>query len=220
LLKALILYAKYELHPDNRNLPGILDFLQEFDPEQGEDDDESELDKQFLILNRKHPARRAYELGYKKAKGDMQGSIIMSLLTTIADFVDEEVAEFTKCSDFHLRDIGRKKIALYVIIPAMDNSWEGLVNILFSQLFNELYDLAAENHAKLPVSVSFFLDEFVNLGKFPNYEEFLATCRGYGIGVSTIIQSITQLQDKYNDKKAESILANCAVKICLNASNL
>ncbi|MBC1287320.1 type IV secretory system conjugative DNA transfer family protein [Listeria booriae] len=220
LLKALILYAKYELHPDNRNLPGILDFLQEFDPEQGEDDDESELDKQFLILNRKHPARRAYELGYKKAKGDMQGSIIMSLLTTIADFVDEEVAEFTKCSDFHLRDIGRKKIALYVIIPAMDNSWEGLVNILFSQLFNELYDLAAENHAKLPVSVSFFLDEFVNLGKFPNYEEFLATCRGYGIGVSTIIQSITQLQDKYNDKKAESILGNCAVKICLNASNL
>lgn len=218
LLKALILFVKYELPPERRNMEGILDFLQEFDPESDEDG-ESGLDEEFLKLERKHPARRAYELGYKKAKGDMQGSIIMSLLTTISDFVDDEVAEFTRFSDFNLRDIGRKKMVLYVIIPVMDQSWEGLINIFFSQLFNELYDFASENHSKLPKSVNFILDEFVNLGKFPGYEEFLATCRGYGIGVATIIQTLTQLQDKYGDKKAESILGNCAVKTCLNAAN-
>ena len=71
----------------------------------------------------------------------------------------------------------------------------------------------------MPVPVNFILDEFVNLGKFTNYEEFLATCRGYGIGVSTIIQTLTQLQDKYNKEKAESILGNCSIQICMNAAN-
>src|SRR5699024_12016287 len=87
---------------------------------------------------------------------------------------------------------------LYVIIPVMDKSWEGLTNIFFSQLFDQLYDSASNNHAKLKNPVNFILDEFVNLGKFTNYEEFLATCRGYGIGVATIIQSLTQLHDRYN----------------------
>src|SRR5699024_579999 len=121
--------------------------------------------------------------------------------------------------DFNLQDVGKKKTMLYVIIPVMDTSWEGLTNIFFSQLFDQLYELASNHHSKLPVPVNFILDEFVNLGKFNNYEEFLATCRGYGIGVATILQSLTQLQDKYNREKAESILGNCSVQICMNASN-
>ncbi|MFT8413369.1 MAG: type IV secretory system conjugative DNA transfer family protein, partial [Oenococcus oeni] len=93
------------------------------------------------------------------------------------------------------------------------------INLFFSQLFDELYKLAANHHAKLPQQVDFILDEFVNLGKFPKYEEFLATCRGYGIGVTTICQTLTQLQALYGKDKAESILGNHAVKICLNAAN-
>lgn len=219
LLKALILYSRYEFEPKDRTMTGILDFLQEFDPANNEKGD-SELDKQFMQLDRRHPARRSYELGFKKSQGEMQGSIIMSLLTTISDFVDEEVSQFTSFSDFHLQDIGRKKIALYVIIPVMDNSWESLINIFFSQLFNELYKLGAKHGAKLPINVDFWLDEFVNLGKFPTFEEFLATCRGYGIGVGIILQSLTQLYDKYKREKAESILGNCSVKICLNSANM
>lgn len=218
LLKALILYVVNELEPAKRNMRGLLEFFQSFSIEQDEDGI-SELDEKFLSLSFDHPARKAYELGFKKAKGDMQGSIVMSLLSTVSDYVDSEVAEFTSFSDFHLTDIGNKKIALYVIIPVMDHSWEGLINLFFSQLFNELYAFAAMNHSKLPQPITFILDEFVNLGKFEGYEEFLATCRGYGIGVSTIIQTLTQLQDKYGEKKAESILGNCAVKICLNAAN-
>ncbi|MGT2907204.1 VirD4-like conjugal transfer protein, CD1115 family [Streptococcus dentiloxodontae] len=218
LLRALILYAIYELPPVDRNFRGITDFLQNYDVEE-EEDGSSQLDKAFMSLDRRHPARRAYELGFKKSTGRMRNSIIMSLLTTIADFVDDEVANFTSFSDFHLQDIGRKKIALYIIIPVMDNAFEGLVNLFITQLFSQLYLLGAENGSKLPRQVDFIFDEFVNLGKFPNFEEFLATCRGYGIGVTTICQTITQLQDKYSKEKAESILGNHNVKICLTASN-
>ncbi len=219
LLKALILYVKYEEHPSKRNLGGILDFLQEFDTEKDEDTNESSLDRQFNVLDKRHPARRSYELGFKKSKGEMQGSIIVSLLTTLSTYVDEEVDHFTAFSDFHFQDIGKKKTVLYVIIPTMDNSWEGLTNLLFTQMFDELYKLASKHYAKLPVNVNFMLDEFVNLGKFPLFEEFLSTCRGYGIGVTTIIQSIPQLIDKYNENKAEAIIGSCATKILLNAPN-
>ena len=218
LLSALIILAKMEFHPENRNMNGIIEFLQTHQ-EADSDDEESELDNAFMMLDIRHPARKLYELGYKKSRGDMRGSIIVSLLTTISDYMNDTVANFTSFSDFHLQDIGRKKTMLYVIIPVMDTSWEGLTNIFFSQLFDQLYELASNHHSKLPVPVDFILDEFVNLGKFTNYEEFLATCRGYGIGVSTIIQTLTQLQDKYNREKAESILGNCSVKICMNAAN-
>src|SRR5699024_5060347 len=148
------------------------------------------------------------ELDYAKSRGDMKGSIIVSLLTTISAYINQTVADFTSFSDFHLESIGQKKIALYVIIPVMDTSWEGLTNIFFSQLFDQLYKLGSRHHTKLPNQVSFILDEFVNLGKFTNYQEFLGTCRGYGIGVTTVLQTLTQLQNKYNKEEAESILGN------------
>ena len=218
LLKALILYVLHESMPEDRNLRGVTYFLQAFNPEKNKEG-KSELDQQFERLDIGHPARRAYDLGFKKATGELQSSIIVSLLTTISDFVDEEVGHFTGFSDFDLKDIGRRKIILYIIIPPMNNAFESLTNLFISQLFQQLYNLGAENNARLPNSVDFILDEFVNLGKFPNYEEFLATCRGYGIGVTTVCQSLTQLQDKYGRDKAESILGNNAIKMCLNAAN-
>ncbi|KIL45167.1 VirD4-like conjugal transfer protein, CD1115 family [Jeotgalibacillus soli] len=218
LLKALILYSVYEMPPEQRNMSGVLDFLQEFDPEVDEDGD-SALDNQFMKLDRLHPARRAYELGFKKSQEKTRASIIISLLTTIGDFVDEEVARFSSFSDFYLGEVGMRKICLYVIIPVMDSTWEGLINLFFNQMFRELYRIGSKHHAKLPQPVVFILDEFPNLGKFDDYEKFLATCRGYGIGVSTILQNITQLQAIYGREKAESILGNCAIKICLGNVN-
>ena len=219
LLKALILFVMNHRHPDQRNLAGVTQVLQENDVEAEEKDTNSPLDDLFLRLPMDDPARRAYELGFKKAKGEMKASIIESLLATISKFVDSEVAEFTSFSDFDLKEIGRNKTVLYVIVPVMDNTYESFINLFFSQLFDELYKLASDNHAHLPREVDFILDEFVNLGKFPKYEEFLATCRGYGIGVTTICQTLTQLQALYGREKAESILGNHAVKICLNAAN-
>ena len=218
LLKSLILYAKTEFHPSMRNMEGILDFLQEFDPEANEGG-ESELDQKFMSLDRRHPARRSYELGFKKSQEKTRASIILSLLTTIGDYIDDEVASFTSNNDFFFEDIGTRKVALYVLIPTMDDTWEGLINLFFSQLFQELYILGDKNGAKLPVPTVFLLDEFPNLGKFENYETFLATCRGYRIACCTILQNNTQLMDKYGKDKAESILGNCAIKICLGNVN-
>jgi len=140
-------------------------------------------------------------------------------LALIASYVDTYTTIAASQEMTTKRHIGQKKMMLYVIIPLMDQSWQSLVNLFFSQLFNELYELAAHHHARLPRNVNFILDEFVNLGKFDNYEEFLATWRVYGIRVATIIQTISQLQDRYGEKKAESILGNCGVKLCLNAAN-
>lgn len=218
LLKALILYAKTEFHPNKRNMEGILDFLQEFDPEANEDGD-SELDMKFMALHKRHPARRSYELGFKKSQEKTRASIIISLLTTIGDYVDDEVADFTSNNDFFFEDIGTKKVALYVLIPTMDTTWEGLINLFFTQMFQELYLLGDKNRAKLPVPLVLLLDEFPNLGKFENYETFLATCRGYRIACCTILQNFTQLMDKYGKDKAESILGNCAINICLGNVN-
>ena len=219
LLKALILFVMNHRSPEQRNLAGVTQVLQENDVEAEEKGADSPLDTLFLDLTMSDPARRAYELGFKKAKGEMKASIIESLLATISKFVDKEVADFTSFSDFDLKEIGNAKVVLYVIIPVMDNTYESFINLFFSQLFDELYKLASDNGAKLPNPVDFILDEFVNLGKFPKYEEFLATCRGYGIGVTTICQTLTQLQALYGKDKAESILGNHAVKICLNAAN-
>ena len=90
LLRAIILYVINELPPKDRNFNGIIDFLQAYDTEKS-DDDISQLDEVFLALPLRHPARRAYELGFKKSQGEMQGSIISSLLGTIASYIDDEV---------------------------------------------------------------------------------------------------------------------------------
>ncbi|MCY8497760.1 type IV secretory system conjugative DNA transfer family protein [Bacillus atrophaeus] len=219
LLKSLILYAKYEFPPEKRNMSGILDFLQDYEAYAMEDEDVSELDQQFLNLEPRHPARRSYQLGFMKSEDKVRASILISLMATIDDFIDEEVSEFTSFSDFYLGDIGKRKIALYVIIPVMDDTWEGLINLFFVQMFDELYKVGAENGAKLPQPVNFILDEFPNLGKFTFYEKFLATCRGYGIAVATVLQNLTQLQATYGKERAESILGNHTVKICLGGVN-
>ena len=172
-----------------------------------------------MKLEKTHPARRAYELGFKKSVEKTRSSIIISLLTTIGDYVDDEVAKFTESSDFDLGEIGIRKIALYVIIPVMDSTWEGLINLFFNQTFQELYAVGAKNNTKLPQPVIFYLDEFPNLGRFDDYEKFLATCRGYGIACCTVLQNISQLQDKYGKEQAESILGNCGVKLCLGNVN-
>lgn len=219
LLKALILYSIYEMPPEKQNITGILDFFQENSCEIDEDTGTSSLDDKFLELDMMHPARRAYELGFMKSRAEARDSIVISLVTTIGDFVDKEVSNFMDKSSFNLKDIGVKKMIVYVIIPVMDPAWSGIINLLFSQMFSELYAEGDKHNERLLQDVIFLLDEFPSLGKFEDYEIFLATCRGYGIACCTILQNLSQLQDKYGKEKAESILGNCAVKICLGNVN-
>lgn len=218
LLKALILLATYEFPVEKRNISGVLDFLQDHNPEADETGI-AELDMEFLNLDRKHPARRAYELGFAKSKAEARASIIISLLTTLGDFVDAEVESFTSNSDFMLSELGERKIIVYVLIDVIDKTWEGLINLFFSQCFQELYVLGNKNHAKLPNPLIILLDELPSLGRFENLEEFLATCRGYGIACCPIVQHLTQLYDKYGKDRAESIIGDCCIKLCMGGVN-
>lgn len=218
LLKALILYCKYHMEDKEQNICGILNFLQKHRA-ASDDDEKSDLDIQFLKLNRDDPARRAYELGFAVTESVTRSNIIISLLSTIGDFVSKSVSDFTSENTFDLNIIGQKKSIIYVLLPTIDSTWESLINLIFNQMFRELYLLGDTNEARLKYPVVLILDEFPNLGRFKNYEEFLATCRGYGISCCTICQSISQIEDRYGKSKAESILGNCAVKICLGNVN-
>nr|SCV75062.1 tau-gamma [Bacillus subtilis] len=214
LLNTLIKYVYFEYEPSARTIEGILDFLEEFDPRYNEEG-VSELDEQFERLPDGHEAKRSYYLGFRQAQSEARPNIVISLLTTLQDFVDKEVSEFTSTNDFFFEELGTSKICLYVLISPLDRTWDGLVNLFFQQMFTELYFLGDKHNAKLPVPLVMLLDEFVNLGYFPTYENFLATCRGYRISVSTILQSLPQGFELYGDKKFKAIIGNHAIKICL-----
>lgn len=219
LLRSLILYAIHEFEPKHRNLAGILDFLREFNDTYSEEEEGTALDRMFEALDFHHPARMSYELGYKQSVSRTRSGIMLSMLTTVGDYVSSYVQYVTNQSDFSLSSLGREKVALYLIIDADDDTWEGLVNLFIRQLFKELKRVGEENQAKLYTPVQFILDEFANLGQIPNFSKFLSTCRGYGIAVMPIIQNISQLQKNYGDKEAESIDGNCSTKIVLKASD-
>lgn len=214
LLNSLMLFLFYEYDPQNRNIESILDFLEQYDPRVNEDG-VSELDEQFLSLPHEHEARRSYLLGFMKSEESARANIIISLLTTLMNFLDRAVTDFTSENDFYFEELGTKKVILYVLISPLDRTWDGLISLFFAQMFEELFYLGDKNNAKLPVPLVILFDEFVNLGFFATYENFLATCRGYRISVSTVIQSIPQLNFLYTPQKAQAIIGNHAIRICL-----
>lgn len=214
LLNSLIQYVYYEFEPSARTIESILDFLEAYDPRHNEEGI-SELDQQFEQLPEGHIAKRSYRLGFQKAESEVRSNILISLLTTLTDYLDADVARMTSRNDFLFEELGKEKIALYVLISPLDRTWDGLVNLFFQQMFNELFRFGDLHHAKLPNPLVMLLDEFVNLGYFPTYENFLATCRGYRISVSTILQSIPQLVKLYGKETAEAIIGNHATRICL-----
>ncbi|MEK4822913.1 VirD4-like conjugal transfer protein, CD1115 family [Priestia sp. FSL R5-0680] len=211
LLKTLLLYVKYEC-PTEANLATVKRILTTHGstPE--------EMDDFFKRLEPDHPAFSAYQI-VRMANDKVRDSIFVSLAITLSKFDATDVRKFTETSDFQLDDIGRKKMIVYVILPVADNTWEPLIANFFTQMFQRLYDVADKNFNKLPVSVNLLLDEFPNLGTIPGYEERLATCRSYGISVSTIIQSMGQLIDKYNKEKAEAIVGNCSLRFLLSVGD-
>lgn len=219
LLNSLLLYAKYEFEPEKRNIENVIKFVQNNKPKKDSDEGSAELDKRFAELPQDHPARESYEFGFDVSEDRTRSSIVLTFVSDLRNYVDKEVRSYTSDSDFDLKDVGRKKTIVYVMLPVLGNSNQALSSLFFSQMFQQLYRLGDENGAKLPVPVDFILDEWPNIGAIPDYEETLATCRKYRIGISTIVQSISQAVDKYNKDKANAIIGNHAVILCLGNVN-
>lgn len=218
LLTSLLLYAKYEFEPKKRNISNIIKFMQNNKPSHDEEGS-VELDNRFKELPNDHPARESYEFGFAVSEGKTRASIVLTFVADLRNYIDEEVRSYTSDSDFDLKDVGRRKTIIYVMLPVLGNSNQSLSSLFFAQMFEQLYRLADDNGAKLPYPVDFLLDEWPNIGAIPDYEETLATCRKYGIGISTIVQSISQVVDKYNRDKANAIIGNHAVILCLGNVN-
>ncbi|MCI0767294.1 VirD4-like conjugal transfer protein, CD1115 family [Bacillus sp. TL12] len=211
LITAGILYVRENLPKEQHSMPSVYTLLTE--------PSEKELKKMFAKLAEDSSARMAFGV-VKNATEKTWAGIVSNAAAAMKLWKLKSVRNFSKYSSFQLADIGKRKIALYVVIPVADRTYRALINTFFAQLFQELYAYADTNHNRLDVPVRFLLDEFANIGKIPDFAERLSTTRSYGIEVSVIVQSIGQLMDRYGEKQTDEIIANCDTAIFLGTNAL
>ena len=184
------------------------------DASEAREDDENfknAVDLLFEELEQKNPnhfAVRQYKK-YKLAAGKTAKSILISCGARLAPFDIKELRDLTAYDELELDTLGEKKTALFVIISDTDATFNFIVSIMYSQLFNLLCDKADDFYGgRLPVHVRLILDEFANIGQIPNFDKLIATIRSREISASIILQSQSQLKTIYKDA-ADTIVGNC-----------
>jgi type IV secretion system protein VirD4 len=204
-------YIWYEAPEDEQNFAMLIDFI---DASEAREDDESfknAVDLLFEELEEKDPnhfAVRQYKK-YKLAAGKTAKSILISCGARLAPFDIKELRELTLADDLELDTLGEKKTALFVIISDTDSTFNFIVSIMYSQLFNLLCNKADDVYGgRLPIHVRCLLDEFSNIGQIPQFEKLIATIRSREISASIILQSKSQLKAIYKDH-ADTIEGNC-----------
>ncbi|MGF3225973.1 VirD4-like conjugal transfer protein, CD1115 family [Facklamia sp. P12932] len=214
---ALIGYIFYEAPREEKNFATLLDMI---DASEVREDDESfknPIDHLFEALERKDPTHFAVKQyrKYKLAAGKTAKSILISCGARLAPFDIKELRELMKEDDLALDTIGDKKTALFVIISDTDDTFNFVVSIMYSQLFNLLCDKADDVYGgRLPIHVRFLLDEFANIGLIPKFEKLIDTIRSREISASIILQAQSQLKAIYKDH-ADTIIGNCDSMIFL-----
>ncbi len=208
---ALIGYIFYEAPKEEKNFATLLDMI---DASEVREDDESyknPIDHLFDALERKDPTHFAVKQykKYKLAAGKTAKSILISCGARLAPFDIKELRDLMSEDELQLDTIGDKKTALFVIISDTDDTFNFVVSIMYSQLFNLLCDKADDVYGgRLPVHVRFLLDEFANIGLIPKFEKLIATIRSREISASIILQAQSQLKAIYKDH-ADTIIGNC-----------
>lgn len=156
---------------------------------------------------------------FKQAAGKTAMSILVSAAVRLANFTLHDISRLTNTDTIDLPSIGDKKTALFCVISSSDSTFNFLVSLLYTQLFDELYMFAQNKHGgRLPVQVRFLLDEFANTGRIPGFDVKLATMRSYGISCSIILQSLGQLKAMYKDEW-ETVVGNCDSKVILGVAD-
>ena len=211
LLQAIILMLYQEAPAYEQNFSMVMRVLEY--AEVREDDDEyiSPLDLLFKAMEHEHPesvALRQYKV-FKQAAGKTAKSILISCGARLAPFDIAELRELMSYDEMELDTIGDRKTALFVIISDTDDTFNFVVAIMYSQLFNLLCDKADDVYnGRLPVHVRCLLDEFANIGQIPKFDKLIATIRSREISASIILQSQSQLKTIYKDA-ADTITGNC-----------
>lgn len=208
---ALIGYIFYEAPREEKNFATLLDMI---DASEVREDDESymnPIDRLFEALEKKEPTHFAVKQykKYKLAAGKTAKSILISCGARLAPFDIQELRDLMKEDELELDTLGDRKTALFVIISDTDDTFNFVVSIMYSQLFNLLCDKADDVYGgRLPVHVRCLLDEFANIGLIPKFEKLIATIRSREISASIILQAQSQLKAIYKDN-ADTIVGNC-----------
>lgn len=208
---ALIGYIFYEAPREEKNFATLLDMI---DTSEVREDDETymnPIDRLFEALEKKEPTHFAVKQykKYKLAAGKTAKSILISCGARLAPFDIQELRDLMKEDELELDTLGDRKTALFVIISDTDDTFNFVVSIMYSQLFNLLCDKADDEYGgRLPVHVRCLLDEFANIGLIPKFEKLIATIRSREISASIILQAQSQLKAIYKDN-ADTIVGNC-----------
>ena len=217
LYTALIAFIWYEGDEEEKNLNTLLDLLNESETREEDETYQNPVDMMFQELEERdsqHFAVRQYKK-YKMAAGKTAKSILISCGARLAPFDIAELREIMSYDEMELDKIGDRKTALFLIMSDTDTTFNFVIAMLQSQLFNLLCDKADDEYGgRLPVHVRVIADEFANIGQIPQFDKLIATIRSREISASIILQSQSQLKAMYKDS-ADTILGNCDTTLFL-----
>ena len=214
---ALIGYIWYEAEPEERNFITLLDLLNACEAREDDETYKSPVDILFDDLAKKQPEHFAVKqyVKFKMAAGKTLKSILVSCGARLAPFDIKELRDIMTEDELELDTMGDRKTALFLIMSDTDTTFNFVIAMLQSQLFNLLCDKADDFYnGRLPVHVRCLLDEFANIGQIPNFDKLIATIRSREISASIILQSQSQLKTIYKDA-ADTIVGNCDVTLFL-----
>ena len=220
LLTALIAYLHYEAPVEEQNFATLLEMLNTMQVLEDDEEYQNPVDLLFEELGKKKPnsfAVRQYKL-YKLAAGKTAKSILISCGARLAPFDIQELRDLTMYDELQLDTLGDKKTALFLIMSDTDSTFNFLISMVYTQLFNLLCDKADDVYGgKLPVHVRCLIDECANIGQIPNLEKLVATIRSREISACLVLQARSQLKAIYKDN-ADTIVGNMDSQIFLGGS--
>ena len=211
LLLALVFYLHYEAPPDEQNFAMVMEMLRAGSIEDEDDPRPSPLDQLFNELSEDYPDHIAlkYYRSYHSGSAKTLKSIQITLAARLEKFNLESLAALTSTDELDLGSLGEKKTALFALIPDNDTSFNFLVSILYTQLFQQLFYSADHIHGgSLPIPVHFLMDEFANVSLPDDFDKILSVMRSRSVSVSIILQNLAQLKALF-EKQWESIVGNC-----------
>ena len=220
LLTALIAYLHYEAPAEEQNFATLLEMLNTMQVLEDDEEYQNPVDLLFEELAKKKPnsfAGRQYKL-YKLAAGKTAKSILISCGARLAPFDIQELRDLTMYDELQLDTLGDKKTALFLIMSDTDSTFNFLISMVYTQLFNLLCDKADDVYGgKLPIHVRCLIDECANIGQIPNLEKLVATIRSREISACLVLQAKSQLKAIYKDN-ADTIVGNMDSQIFLGGS--
>ena len=210
LLLALMFYLKYEAPEEEQNFAMVMEMLRAGDVDEEDSKSPSALDTLFYDLRKTDPDHIAlkYYDAYHSGSGKTLKSIQITLAARLEKFNLESVAGLTITDELDLWKLGEEKTALFAIIPDNDTSFNFLVSLLYTQIFQQLFEVADKKYGgSLPVHVQFLMDEFANVSLPDDFDKILSVMRSRGVSVSIILQNLAQLKALF-EKQWESIVGN------------